>query len=37
MDSIKITETRRIGENEPPFVIAEIGNNHNGDLDLAFK
>ncbi len=37
MDSIKITENRRIGENEPPFVIAEIGNNHNGDLDLAFK
>lgn len=37
MDSIKITENRRIGENEPPFVIAEIGNNHNGDLNLAFK
>jgi sialic acid synthase SpsE/sugar phosphate isomerase/epimerase/CBS domain-containing protein len=27
--------TRRIGPNEPCFVIAEIGINHNGDLALA--
>ena len=27
--------TRRIGPNEPCYVIAEIGLNHNGDLDLA--
>lgn len=26
---------RCIGEREPAFVIAEIGNNHNGSLDLA--
>jgi sialic acid synthase SpsE/sugar phosphate isomerase/epimerase len=26
---------RRIGENEKTFVIAEIGNNHNGDIDIA--
>ena len=26
---------RRIGSGEPCFVIAEIGNNHNGDLELA--
>ena len=26
---------RRIGEGEPPFVIAEAGVNHNGRLDLA--
>lgn len=26
---------RAIGENEPAYLIAEIGNNHNGDLDLA--
>ncbi len=28
---------RRIGDGEPSFVIAEIGNNHNGDIDIALK
>jgi N,N'-diacetyllegionaminate synthase len=28
---------RVIGPGEPPFVIAEIGSNHNGDLDLALQ
>jgi N,N'-diacetyllegionaminate synthase len=28
---------RCIGPGEPPFVIAEIGANHNGDLDLALR
>ena len=28
---------RKIGQNEPTFVIAEIGVNHNGDIDLAHK
>tara|TARA_B100000780_G_scaffold276168_1_gene244236 strand:- start:165 stop:1205 length:1041 start_codon:yes stop_codon:yes gene_type:complete len=28
---------RSIGENEPPLIIAEIGINHNGSLDLAIK
>jgi len=28
---------RRIGEDEPTFVIAEIGNNHNGKMDLALQ
>lgn len=37
MNKIKISENREIGENEPPFIIAEIGNNHNGSLDTAFK
>ena len=27
--------SRRIGDGEPSFVIAEIGNNHNGQLDVA--
>ncbi len=27
---------RWIGEGEPPLIIAEIGNNHNGDLQIAF-
>lgn len=36
MDKIQLTENRSIGKNEPPFIIAEIGNNHNGKLELAF-
>lgn len=28
---------RKIGEAQPTFVIAEIGNNHNGSLDLALQ
>ena len=28
---------RRIGDGQPCFVIAEIGNNHNGDLNNALK
>ncbi len=34
---IQITENRSIGDNEYPFIIAEIGNNHNGDLEIARK
>ena len=37
MKKIKLTENRMIGQNEPPFMIAEIGNNHNGNLDTAFE
>ena len=37
MNKIKISENRSIGENEPPFIIAEIGNNHNGSLDNALE
>lgn len=29
--------SRRIGDDEPTFVIAEIGNNHNGDVALALQ
>ena len=28
---------RRIGDGEPSFVIAAIGNNHNGDINIALK
>ncbi len=28
---------KSIGRNHPAFIIAEIGNNHNGDLDLALR
>ena len=29
--------SRRVGSEEPCFVIAEIGNNHNGSIDTALK
>jgi len=35
MEKIQLSEKRSIGKNELPFIIAEIGNNHNGDLELA--
>lgn len=28
---------RRVGANEPPYLIAEIGINHNGDIEIARK
>jgi N-acetylneuraminate synthase len=34
VDSIRIGD-RAVGLNEPVFIIAEIGINHNGDVDLA--
>jgi N-acetylneuraminate synthase len=34
MNTIKIG-TKSIGDGQPCFVIAEIGINHNGDIDLA--
>ena len=37
MQKIKLTENRYVGETYPPFVIAEIGNNHNGDIKNAFE
>jgi sialic acid synthase SpsE len=37
MYKIKINQNKIIGENEYPFIIAEIGNNHNGNLDTAIK
>ena len=37
MRKIKLTENREIGENQHPFIIAEIGNNHNGSIDTAIK
>ena len=35
MDSILI-DGRAIGPNSPPYVVAEMSGNHNGDLDRAF-
>lgn len=37
MKKINLTENREIGENQHPFIIAEIGNNHNGSLDTAME
>lgn len=33
MDPVKIGSTR-LGARQPPYVIAEIGSNHNGDMEL---
>jgi N-acetylneuraminate synthase len=35
-DWVDIAE-RRVGSDEPCFIVAEIGINHNGDLGLARK
>lgn len=34
---IKVSENRWVGDGEYPFIIAEIGNNHNGNMELALK
>ncbi|MEC9293228.1 MAG: N-acetylneuraminate synthase family protein [Chloroflexota bacterium] len=34
---IQVNSDRKIGLNHPPFIIAEIGNNHNGKMDLAIQ
>lgn len=36
MDSISIN-SRKIGNNYPPYIIAEISGNHNGDINKALK
>ena len=33
--SFRVSPTRSIGEGQPVYIIAEIGINHNGSLDLA--
>ena len=35
--AIQLTRTHSIDEQTSPYVIAEIGSNHNGDMDLARK
>lgn len=35
MERFQVSQDRWLGDGEYPFIIAEIGNNHNGDLDLA--
>jgi len=37
MDTLDLTPDIQIGESFPPFIVAEIGINHNGNLDLAKK
>lgn len=34
---IKVSPNRWIGQDQYPFIIAEIGNNHNGSIELAKK
>ena len=37
MNRVKLTKSRHVGSEDPPYIIAEIGSNHNGDMDLAKK
>lgn len=37
MNKIEINNNRKVGDDEPPFIIAEIGNNHNGSLEIAME
>ncbi len=37
MNNITLKNGRKIGSNEPCYVIAEIGINHNGSIDIAKK
>lgn len=37
MLEVKITEDIKIGGNNPCFIIAEVGQNHQGDIEIAKK
>jgi sialic acid synthase len=37
MKKIQLSKEKWIGEGQSPFIIAEIGNNHNGDIQIAKK
>jgi len=34
---VKLTSDRFVGQGEEPYIIAELGSNHNGDMELARK
>ena len=34
---VRLNKSRYVGDGEPPYIIAEIGSNHNGDMDIARK
>ena len=34
---IKLTKSKFVGFDEVPYIVAEIGSNHNGNLSLAKK
>lgn len=37
MVEVKITEDIKVGGNNPCFIIAEVGQNHQGDIEIAKK
>ena len=34
---VQLTHDRKVGTGERPYIIAELGSNHNGDMDLSKK
>ena len=37
MDRYVEINNRKIGSNYPPYIVAELSANHNGDIKRAFK
>ena len=37
MDKVITIDGRKIGKAHPPYIIAELSANHNGDIERAFK
>lgn len=37
MVEVKITNDIKIGDSNPCFIIAEVGQNHQGDIEIAKK
>jgi hypothetical protein len=35
LPSIQVAQNRWIGDDQPCFIIAEVGQNHNGDINIA--
>lgn len=35
--NIQLTKNRKVGSDHPPYIIAELGSNHNGDMEIAKK
>ena len=34
---IQLTKDRKVGSGHAPYIIAELGSNHNGDMEISKK